>query len=160
MNQCWLIVHWTLWNKLQWNSFTQMRLEKSSAKWRSFCPGGDELNHASKGATDVNPRVFAICDMVMSGLFTLLYHDSHFAEANSEWQIYPILTCLNSFKVLVWLCETHSHHDDAEFRRNDPSLLAIVTSYVHNKISRIHQHVKFQAIPPMCFEENARKPQI
>ena len=50
LNQCWVIVNWTLKNKLQWNfnkntklSFTKMHLKLSSAKWRPSCPGGDEL---------------------------------------------------------------------------------------------------------------------
>ena len=46
LNQCWLIVNWTLWNKLQWNwnqnsnfSFLKMYLKMLSAKWRPFCSG-------------------------------------------------------------------------------------------------------------------------
>ena len=45
-----LIVNWTLRNKFQWNLnrnsniFIQENpLEMSSAKWRPFCPGGDEF---------------------------------------------------------------------------------------------------------------------
>ena len=45
LNQCWVIVNWTLRNKLHWNfnwnknfSFTKMHLKVSSAKWRPFCP--------------------------------------------------------------------------------------------------------------------------
>ena len=41
LNQCWLIVNWTLRNKLQWDlnqntsfSFMKMALKMSSAKWR------------------------------------------------------------------------------------------------------------------------------
>ena len=49
LNHCWLIVNWTLGNKLQRHfiqnkiSFTKIHLKMSSAKWRPFCPGGDEL---------------------------------------------------------------------------------------------------------------------
>ena len=50
LNQCWVIVNWTLRNKVQINfnqntklSFTKMHLKISSVKWRPFCPGGDEL---------------------------------------------------------------------------------------------------------------------
>ena len=50
LNQCWFIINLTLTNKLQWNSirntklfFMKMHLKMSSVKWRSFCPGGDEL---------------------------------------------------------------------------------------------------------------------
>ena len=50
LKQCWLIVNWTLRNKLQWNlieiqklSFMKMHLRVSSAKLRPFCPGRDEL---------------------------------------------------------------------------------------------------------------------
>ena len=49
-SQCWVIVHWTARNKLQWNfnqirtlSLTKMRLKTSSAKWRPFCAGGEQL---------------------------------------------------------------------------------------------------------------------
>ena len=53
LNQCSLIVSWTLRNKLQWNSdhntklfrFKKMQLKMSSAKRKPFCPGGDELTH-------------------------------------------------------------------------------------------------------------------
>ena len=41
-----VIVYWTLRNKLQWNfdkNTTIFINEKSSAKWRPFCPGGNEL---------------------------------------------------------------------------------------------------------------------
>ena len=57
-NQCWLIVNWTLQNKLQWNSnqikiqnfsFMKMHLKMSSAKWQPFCPGGDELTELPLG---------------------------------------------------------------------------------------------------------------
>ena len=48
----WNIVNWTLRNKLQWNSnklqnfsYMEMHLKMSSAKWRPFCPGEDELKH-------------------------------------------------------------------------------------------------------------------
>ena len=52
LNQWWVIVNWTLRNKLQWIFFfikiriissTKMHMKISSAKMRSFCPGGDEL---------------------------------------------------------------------------------------------------------------------
>ena len=50
LNQCCLIVKWTLTNKFQWNfiktqkfSFVKMHLKMSSAKWRPFCPGEDDL---------------------------------------------------------------------------------------------------------------------
>ena len=50
LNQCWVIVSWTLRNKLQWNinriqnfSFTKIHRKILSAKWQPFCPGGDEL---------------------------------------------------------------------------------------------------------------------
>ena len=51
LNQYWFIVNWTLRNKHQCNLnkntkllFTKMHLKISSAKYRPFCPGGDELN--------------------------------------------------------------------------------------------------------------------
>ena len=51
LNQCWVIVNWTLRNKFEWNfikipnfSFTKMQLKISSVKWRSFCPGGRWVN--------------------------------------------------------------------------------------------------------------------
>ena len=50
LNQCWDIVNWTLRNKLQWtlnrnsNLFIQENhLKVSSAKWRPFCVGLNEL---------------------------------------------------------------------------------------------------------------------
>ena len=50
LNQCGVIVDWTIRNKLPRN-FNQNRiffirkihLKMSSAKWRPFCPGGDDL---------------------------------------------------------------------------------------------------------------------
>ena len=50
LNQCWIIVNWTLRNKLLWN-FNQntklfipkMHLKISFAKWRPFCREGDDL---------------------------------------------------------------------------------------------------------------------
>ena len=50
INQRCVIVNCTLRNELQWNfnqniktvSSTKMHLNISSAKWRPFCPGGDE----------------------------------------------------------------------------------------------------------------------
>ena len=51
-NRCWFIVNWTIRNKFQWNfnqntqhfSFTKtVHPKTSSAKWRSFCPAGDEF---------------------------------------------------------------------------------------------------------------------
>ena len=50
LNQCWVMLNWTLRNKLQWNfnksfSFTKMHLKISSAKWQPFCPRGDELSY-------------------------------------------------------------------------------------------------------------------
>ena len=45
-----LVVNWTFRNKLQWNfhwnikfSFQKIHLKMSSGKWKTFCPGGDEL---------------------------------------------------------------------------------------------------------------------
>ena len=50
-NQCWLIVNWTLWNKLQGNlnrdtnfSLKKMYLKMSSGKWRLFFFRGDKLS--------------------------------------------------------------------------------------------------------------------
>ena len=46
LNQCWVIDNWTLrWNlfKIQNVSFTKMHMKISSAKWRPFCRGRDEL---------------------------------------------------------------------------------------------------------------------
>ena len=52
LNLCWIMVSRDLRNKVQWNSnrntvqtfsLTKMHLKISSAKWRPFCPGGDEL---------------------------------------------------------------------------------------------------------------------
>ena len=40
----WVIVNWTLRNKIQTFSFTIIHLKSSSAEWRPFCPRGDELN--------------------------------------------------------------------------------------------------------------------
>ena len=52
LNQYWVFVNWTLRNKLQWNLNRNTKifihenaLKISSAKWRPFCPGGDELTH-------------------------------------------------------------------------------------------------------------------
>ena len=49
-NQCWVIVNWTLstnfneiWIEIQHFSFMKMHLKISSAKWRPFCPGSEEL---------------------------------------------------------------------------------------------------------------------
>ena len=54
--QCWIFFNWTLMNKLQEIfikiqrfSFTKMHLEISSAKRRSFCPGGNELTTTGAG---------------------------------------------------------------------------------------------------------------
>ena len=51
LNQWWVIVNWTLRNKLQWNFNQNIKLfiyemhqKISSTKWRPFCPGRDELN--------------------------------------------------------------------------------------------------------------------
>ena len=50
LNQCLVIVDWTIRNKFQRNfnqttifSFTKMHLKISFAEWRPFCLGGDEL---------------------------------------------------------------------------------------------------------------------
>ena len=51
LTQCWLIVNWTLGNKLQWNcnqdsnisSLKKMHLKISSAIFPPHCPRGDEL---------------------------------------------------------------------------------------------------------------------
>ena len=50
LNQCWVIVNWTLMNKLQWNLnqntkffIKNMHMNISSAKWWPFSPGGNEL---------------------------------------------------------------------------------------------------------------------
>ena len=56
LNQCWIIVSWTLRNKHQWIffikienvSFMKMHVKISSAKWWSFCPGGDGLTEKIK----------------------------------------------------------------------------------------------------------------
>ena len=54
LNQCWLVINWIFRNKLRWNSgqnknknfsFMKMRFKMSSANWRPFCLGGDELTH-------------------------------------------------------------------------------------------------------------------
>ena len=46
LNQCWIIVNWTLRNKLQWNVdqniklfILKMHLKKSSTKWHHFVQG-------------------------------------------------------------------------------------------------------------------------
>ena len=46
VNQCWLIVNWTLRNKFQSNSNRNTKLfimKMLSATWQPFCPGRDEL---------------------------------------------------------------------------------------------------------------------
>ena len=50
LNRCWRIVNRTHRNNIQWNSnqnaklfFHIMHLKMLSTKWRSFCPGWDEL---------------------------------------------------------------------------------------------------------------------
>ena len=53
LNQCWVVVNWTLRKNLQWFffikirnfSFTKMHLKVSSAKWWPFCLGEDELTY-------------------------------------------------------------------------------------------------------------------
>ena len=54
LNQCWNIVNWTSRNNLQWNfnrnltfTFKKFHLETSSAKWRQFCLGLNELTAAA-----------------------------------------------------------------------------------------------------------------
>ena len=56
MNQCWVIVNLTPRNELQWNFIQNTKHfihEKASeyivSEMEAICPGGDELNHASKG---------------------------------------------------------------------------------------------------------------
>ena len=55
LNQCCVIVNSTFSSTLQWNfnqntkfSFTKKYLKVSSAKWRPFCPVGDELRMRDK----------------------------------------------------------------------------------------------------------------
>ena len=50
LKQCWVIISWTLRNKLQWKLNQNVKVfihenasETSSAKWRLFCLGRDEL---------------------------------------------------------------------------------------------------------------------
>ena len=51
LNQCWLIIIWTLRNNRQWKSNRNTKLfihenafeYITSAKWWPFCPGGDQL---------------------------------------------------------------------------------------------------------------------
>ena len=52
LNQCWLIVNWTLWNNVQWNlnRYSIIFIQENAAEnavcqiGGQFCPGGDELN--------------------------------------------------------------------------------------------------------------------
>ena len=68
LNQCWVIVNWTLMNKLQWNfnqntklSFTKMHLKISSAKWRPFCPREMESKNSYKTAHSSSMRTSMEC---------------------------------------------------------------------------------------------------
>ena len=61
LNQCCDVVNWTRDNKLQWNFNQNKKLfihenayKISSAKWRPFCRGGDELNICNLCNLDVN----------------------------------------------------------------------------------------------------------
>ena len=56
LNQCLVIVNWTLRNKRLGNcdqnikiSFMKMHLKISSVKWQPFCPAGDELMRRELG---------------------------------------------------------------------------------------------------------------
>ena len=52
LNQCCVIINWTLRDKLQWNfsqntknaKYTKLHLKISSVKWWPFCSGGEELS--------------------------------------------------------------------------------------------------------------------
>ena len=49
LSQCWVIVNWTFWNKLQWN-FCQNTKKCQSRKCIWKYPGGDELSQLSLAA--------------------------------------------------------------------------------------------------------------
>ena len=63
VNQCWIIVNWTLRNKLQWNLnrnsnifIEKMRWKVSSAKRRPFCLGLNVLNQPSLAMREIQTK--------------------------------------------------------------------------------------------------------
>ena len=82
LNQCSFIVNWTLWKKIQWNSnknakfsFKKIYMKMSSAKWRPFCPRGDELNSLIWKVLDVTYKVYRICTKYPCDTITMITLD-------------------------------------------------------------------------------------
>ena len=73
LNLCWNIVYWTFRHKLQWIgiqsfSFKKLHLQMSSAKWRLFCLGLNELKTMKVNIlnedivnTDVCRMLYGVC---------------------------------------------------------------------------------------------------
>ena len=94
LNQCWVIVNWTLRNKLQWNlseikiqnpCFTKIHLKLSSANWRPFCPGGGELTACWEepcATGEIQPAAFK-------------EHRNHCSDVITSTMV-PQITCVSS----------------------------------------------------------------
>ena len=106
-NQCWVIVNWTIRNKLQWNfsqirkfSFTKIHLIPSSAKWWPFYRAGDELSMTA----NYNPVIQVLLlgtkhsDMKRSILFMLISCFSSAGEQQGIWISFCLLTTIPRVK--------------------------------------------------------------
>ena len=69
LNQYSVIVNWTIRNKLQWFFLIKCKTFHSSAKWRPFCPGEDELSHDWVITSYRKQRMWLFIHVLMSIIF-------------------------------------------------------------------------------------------
>ena len=126
LNQCWVIVNWTLGNKLQWNfiqiqnfSFTKIHLKILSEKWRTFRQGWGWVNtqpvvrveaegaqlgyYVARGHGDMSTKYnWSSADVMVSierwhKHMTALYWNHHVCRMTLEIQ-FRINTAMQCFK--------------------------------------------------------------
>ena len=108
LNQC-MVVNWTLKNrlfkilsKIQNFAFTETHLKISSAKWRPFCPGGDELT-LFKTLLHVTASLFSSILVSLAASISL-YFQKYSCEFlirkkhNHRSMFFPPCTCHNAIK--------------------------------------------------------------
>ena len=125
LNQCWVIVNWTrgrnfseILIKIQNIPFTKMHLKISSAKWRSFCPGGRSVNYPGP---HVGPwwSLFTREVSVILGMRMITNQERRpwLSYSKQDWDC--SFKSTNSAKCLVTICFSSASYEHTQGRSEE-----------------------------------------
>ena len=113
MTQCWVILHWTIRNKLQWNVNQNMSIscpenassDMRSAKWQPFCFGFSVFNSLAPGRSEYDSKNVIFNLVLLIGIF----RSSH--DNALQWMPQDLTDDKSTLvQVMAWCRQAASHY--------------------------------------------------